>query len=237
MLKLEGVVSGYNKIIVLKGVSLRLDLGEMVAVVGPNGAGKTTLLKTISNIIPCKKGKIVFEGDNISKISSPSIVKRGIVQVPEGRQVIAPLSVYDNLLLGAYAKRWGYSKKEKDKQLSFVFNMFPILRDRKRQLSGTLSGGEQQMLAIARALMAKPKLILADEPSIGLAPAIVSLIGAVLKDLNYNGITILLVEQNAALALKVSKRAYVLTQGRVALEGESVKLWQTDLIKKLYLGG
>jgi branched-chain amino acid transport system ATP-binding protein len=235
MLQVENIVSGYGAARILDGISLEVRKGELVAIVGPNGAGKTTLLLALSKIIPCSEGTIIFDGINITSWPSHKVIQLGLAHVPEGRQVISPLSVYDNLILGTYSRHRVLTRIQKEEQLDLVFRTFPILKDRKKQISGSLSGGEQQMLAIARGLMSKPKLLLADEPSIGLSPIVVSSIGKVLKELNEQGLTILLVEQNAVLALGLSQRAYVLNKGKVVLEGKSSELARGELLRKLYL--
>lgn len=236
MLNLENVSSGYGPVEVIHSISLSINRGELVSIIGTNGAGKTTLLRTISALVPCRSGKIIFEDCDVTRFPPHKIVELGLVQVPEGRQILAPLTVYENLLLGTYGRRRSFGSHEKEELFEFVYNLFPILSERKKQIAGTLSGGEQQMLALGRALMAKPKLLLLDEPSLGLAPVVIEDIRRVLLELNSSGLTILLVEQNALLALKLAKRAYVLDVGYIAIEGNSLDLLQNDEVKRIYLG-
>jgi branched-chain amino acid transport system ATP-binding protein len=236
MLSVENVSSGYGLIEVLHAVSLVVNEGEMVSIIGTNGAGKSSLLRTISALIPCKSGRIVLENVEISKFPPDKVAALGLIHVPEGRHIFAPLTVYDNLILGTYRHQRLSDSNEQDRLFEFVFKLFPILRGRKRQIAGTLSGGEQQMLALARALMAQPKLLVLDEPSLGLAPTIVGDIRNVLQELNAAGLTMLLVEQNALLALNLAHRAYVLDLGRIVLEGQSRVLLSNDEIKRIYLG-
>lgn len=232
MLKLEGVDVFYGPIQALKGISLEVAAGAVVAVLGANGAGKTTLLRTISGLLKPAKGNIEFEGRRLERLEPERIVQLGIAQVPEGRQLFAELTVAENLKMGAYSRRDKGIQEDRDR----VLNYFPVLKERLSQIAGTLSGGEQQMLAIARALMARPKLLLLDEPSLGLAPVIVQQLFRFLKDLNAEGMTLLLAEQNAHMALSISQHAYVLELGRVALEGPSTELRQNESVKRLYLG-
>ncbi|MBW4055468.1 MAG: ABC transporter ATP-binding protein [Proteobacteria bacterium] len=238
MLRIKNINTFYGKVHALKNVSLHLGEGEIVTLIGANGAGKTTILNSISGIIPASTGEIVFRKDAITALSPDKVVQHGISQVPEGRQVFKPLSVEDNLELGAYLRyrsREGKAAIHKDMEL--VFELFPRLKERRKQLSGTMSGGEQQMLAIGRALMAKPKLLLLDEPSMGLAPLVVQEIFHVLKRLRQeNGTTILLVEQNAKAALKLADRGYVLETGKVILEGPADELLENAEVKRAYLG-
>jgi len=236
MLRVEEVSSGYGPIEVLHHVSLVVNRGEMVSIIGTNGAGKSTLLRTISALLPCRGGKIVFEDCDITKYAPDEVAKLGLIQVPEGRHIFAPLTVYDNLILGTYRKQRDFEVNEKERLFQFVFNLFPILLERKNQIAGTLSGGEQQMLALGRALMAQPKLLILDEPSLGLAPTIIGDIRRVLQELNTAGLTILLVEQNALLALSLARRAYVLDLGRIVLQGASIVLLGNDEVKRIYLG-
>ncbi|OGS00426.1 MAG: ABC transporter ATP-binding protein [Elusimicrobia bacterium RIFCSPLOWO2_12_FULL_59_9] len=233
MLDLSGVHSAYGPIEVLKDVTLAVREGEIVALIGANGAGKTTTLMAVSAIHKIKAGEILFNGRSIADAAPHEIVRLGISQVPEGRRIFPRMSVEENLEMGAYARN---SDLEIRKDLEHVFQLFPILKERRRQLGGTLSGGEQQMLAIGRALMARPKLLLLDEPSLGLAPKIVSQIFSVIKNLNAEGVTILLVEQNAFAALKLAHRAYVLETGRVVLSGEAAGLLTNPQVRKSYLG-
>jgi len=236
MLKIQSLSSFYGNIQALRGISLHVGYGEIVALLGANGAGKTTLLNSICGLISTCKGNILFRDQNIISLSPEKIVGLGISQVPEGRQLFNELSVLDNLLLGAYHHR-RKGKKEIYDSLAKVFNIFPILDERQKQHAGTLSGGQQQMLAIGRALMAKPDLLLLDEPSMGLAPKIVSEIFEVIKRLREEqNTTILLVEQNARVALKVADRAYILETGKAILEGNSKELLENKEVKRAYLG-
>jgi branched-chain amino acid transport system ATP-binding protein len=236
MLRLETVSAYYGRIQALRGVSLEVAEGEIVAVIGPNGAGKTTLMNAISGVVPTHDGTISFGGQPITNLGPEKIVRAGISQVPERRQVFASMSVMDNLILGAY-HRYGRDGKEAVKRdMAFVFGIFPRLRDRVKQAAGTLSGGEQQMLAIGRAWMAKPKLLLMDEPSLGLAPLLVKEIFRVSADLRERGMTILLVEQNARAALELADRAYVMESGQVVLEGAAGELACDERVQTAYLG-
>jgi len=236
MLHLKNVQAAYGQVTVIWDVSLHVGAGEIVSIIGSNGAGKTTLLKTISGVVGCKSGSITFQGEEIQKKEPHEIVDRGIVQVPEGRQIINEFTVRENLLMGCYRRHNELGQKGRDKLLSYVCDLFPILGDRMDQLAGTMSGGQQQMVAIARALMGQPKIMLTDEPSLGLAPMIVEQVCQVLVDLNKEGLTVLLVEQNALVALEMAKRAYVLEGGRVILEGAGVELLDNDKVREGYLG-
>ena len=233
-LVVEGLDVYYGAVHALKGVSLKVEAGEIVTLIGANGAGKTTLLRTISGLVPSKAGRIVFEGKDISKVPAHEIVALGLSQSPEGRMVFANLSVEDNLELGAY-RRKDRDQIKKDRQE--VFQLFPRLLERKKQLSGTLSGGEQQMLAIGRALMSKPRMLLLDEPSLGIAPLLVRDIFKNIVKINRGGVTVLLVEQNAHMALGIAQRGYVLETGKVVLEDEAAKLAANDKVRAAYLGG
>ena len=239
MLTIKNINTYYGKIHALKNVSLHLREGEIVALIGANGAGKTTLLNSLSGVVPPKSGQISFAGSPLGDLSSYQIVELGISQVPEGRQVFKPLSVEDNLLLGAYSqyrKRGG--RKETKESIEMVYALFPILLERRKQLAGTLSGGEQQMLAIGRALMARPKLLLLDEPSMGLAPLVVQEIFRVIEHLSREKrTTILLVEQNAKKALAIANRAYVLETGSISMEGDADELANDEKVRMAYLGG
>ncbi len=237
MLKLQSVMTYYGKILALKGVSLHVDPGEIVAIVGPNGAGKTTALNTISGVLVPQSGRITFDGKEISGRASDRLVEMGLVQVPEGRQLFSSMSVYENLMLGAYRRTRAAKKSLLDEDLERIYGIFPILKERARQSAGTLSGGEQQMLAIGRALMARPKMLLLDEPSMGLAPLVVKEIFRVIADLRKaDGTTVLVVEQNAKAALAIAKRAYVLETGRVVMEGAASELAKNPEIQRAYLG-
>jgi branched-chain amino acid transport system ATP-binding protein len=236
MLDLRGVNASYGTIQALKNVSLKVRPGDIVSIIGANGAGKTTLLKAISGVLPSKSGGIWYEGTNIVHHPADKIVSMGISQVPEGRQLFAHLTVLDNLHLGAYLYHNRKFKNEIQEKLEGIFNLFPVLKKRAKQLAGTMSGGEQQMVAIGRALMSRPKLLLLDEPSMGLAPLIVHEIFKVIRRLNEQGTTILLVEQNARAALKVARYGYVLETGAVALEGPAQDLLADEKVRHAYLG-
>ena len=226
----------YGNIQALKQVSLSVDRGEIVALIGGNGAGKSTLLKAVAGLVRKQSGAIYFQNQLITKLRSADISRLGLAVVPEGRRLFGPLSVMDNLRLGAYLRlKKGMSQAVRE-DLETVFELFPLLKQRGNQSAGTLSGGEQQMLAIARALMARPRAILMDEPSTGLAPLIVKEIFGVIRRLRDDGNTILLIEQNARMALKISDRAYVLESGRIAIEGNAGELLEKDSVKKSYLG-
>lgn len=237
MLKLQSVMTYYGRILALRGISLHVDPGEIVAIVGPNGAGKTTALNTISGVLGSKSGKIIFDGKDITGKSSEKLVGMGLVQVPEGRQLFADMSVYENLMLGAYRRSRADKRSRVLDDLERIYTTFPILKERGKQSAGTLSGGEQQMLAIGRALMSRPRMLLLDEPSMGLAPLVVKEIFKVIADLRKDGgTTVLVVEQNAKAALAISKRAYVLETGRVVMEGRSSELARNPEIQRAYLG-
>ena len=224
----------YGAVHALKGVSLHVDAGEIVTLIGANGAGKTTLLRTISGIVPARAGRVSFEGKDITKLPAHEIVGLGVSQSPEGRMVFANLSVEDNLELGAYRRR---DRDGIKKDYEKVFRLFPRLLERRKQLSGTLSGGEQQMLAMGRALMSRPRLLLLDEPSLGIAPLLVRDIFKTIVEINRAGTTVLLVEQNAHMALGIAQRGYVLETGRVVLEDTAAKLAANDEVRAAYLGG
>ncbi len=232
MLKVEDINVYYGKIHAIKDVSLEVKDGEVVALIGANGAGKSTTLKTISGLLRSKTGKITFMDEDISKTEAYKLVGKGIAHVPEGRRIFLQMSVMENLEMGAYVR--GNASKE---DLDMVFQQFPRLLERKNQTAGTLSGGEQQMLAMGRALMSHPKLLMLDEPSMGLAPILVEQIFDIIKELHKAGTTILLVEQNAEMALHVADRAYVMESGRITLSGTGEELAKSDSIKKAYLGG
>ncbi|MBT0666391.1 ABC transporter ATP-binding protein [Geobacter pelophilus] len=238
MLKVVNINTYYGKVHALKNVSLHLNRGEIIALIGANGAGKTTILNTLSGVTPPESGTLQFMGQQLTGIAPDRIVKIGISQVPEGRQVFKGLSVEDNLQLGAYLRFRNRESKDVIKQdIGHIYDLFPRLEERRKQMAGTLSGGEQQMLAIGRALMAKPKLLLLDEPSMGLAPLVVQEIFAVIERLRTDeGTTVLLVEQNAKVALKMADRAYVLETGRVILEGAAAELLENKDVQRAYLG-
>ena len=232
MLKAENLNVYYGKIHALKDVSFEVEEGEIVALIGANGAGKSTTLKTISGILRSKTGKIEFMDENISHVESYRLLEKGLAHVPEGRRIFLQMTVRENLEMGAYI-----NKKINDADFDMVYEQFPRLKERQSQVAGTLSGGEQQMLAMSRALMSHPKLMMLDEPSMGLAPILVEQIFDIIGELHKSGTTILLVEQNAEMALSIAKRAYVLESGRITLTGTGAELMQSDAIKKAYLGG
>jgi len=238
VLRLKNINTWYGKVHALRNVSLHLAEGEIVTLIGANGAGKTTILNTISGVTPAAEGEILLERESIKALPPDKVVRLGISQVPEGRQVFKPLSVEDNLELGAYLRYTGREGKEQIRQTKEeVFRLFPRLLERRQQMAGTLSGGEQQMLAIGRALMAKPKLLLLDEPSMGLAPLVVQEIFRVIEHLrDSQGTTVLLVEQNAKAALKLADRGYVLETGKVLLEGMAADLLKNKEVERAYLG-
>lgn len=233
MLEVKNLKVSYGVIEAIKGVSFEVSKGEIIALIGANGAGKTTILQTISGLIPAKSGTVEFNGVNITKVPGHKIVCMGMAQVPEGRRVFSQLTVLQNLKLGAYTRK---DKEEISESLKMVYDRFPRLSERKNQIAGTLSGGEQQMLAMGRALMSKPDIILMDEPSMGLSPILVNEIFDIIKEINKSGTTILLVEQNAKKALSIANRAYVLETGNIALSGDAQNLINDDKIKKAYLG-
>ena len=232
MLEIRDLRAGYGKVDVLRGISMHVDAGECVALVGANGAGKSTTLKCICGLNPVRSGQIFFNRERIDGLPGHLIVKRGITMCPEGRQVFPDMSVRENLEMGAHTR--GDSNQELD--LQSMFDLFPVLRQRERQLAGTLSGGEQEMLAIGRALMAKPKLCIFDEPSLGLAPKVVAEVEQTLRQIRAMGTTILLVEQNAAMALRLADRAYVFEAGEVVLEGTGTALQSNPEVSRAYLG-
>jgi branched-chain amino acid transport system ATP-binding protein len=236
MLRVESVSAFYGAIQALRNLSVHVSPGEIVTLLGANGAGKTTLMKVISGIHPPAKGRLFFQGQTLLGLSAERILQMGIGQVPEGRQIFAPLTVLDNLLLGGYIRFRKKEKKEVWADLDAILDLFPILRERQKQRAGTLSGGEQQMLAIGRTLMAKPQLLLLDEPSMGLAPMVVNLIFHSVQVLRTRGTTVLLVEQNAKAALKIADRGYVLETGRIILEGETRDLLDNKEVQRAYLG-
>ncbi|MBE6024643.1 MAG: ABC transporter ATP-binding protein [Cellulosilyticum sp.] len=233
MLKVENLEVYYGMIKAIKGVSFEVNEGEVIALIGANGAGKTTILHTITGLVGAKAGNIEFQGQNLLKTPAHKIVSMGMAHVPEGRRIFQELTVLENLKLGAYTRS---SKSEIDETLQMIYSKFPRLEERKEQIAGTLSGGEQQMLAMGRALMSHPKIILMDEPSMGLSPLYVNEIFKIIEEISSLGTTVLLVEQNAKKALSIADRAYVLETGNIVLEGEAKELINDDSIKKAYLG-
>ncbi|RLB85831.1 MAG: ABC transporter ATP-binding protein [Deltaproteobacteria bacterium] len=237
MLTIDGLSASYGSIRVIKEVSIRVLEGKVVSIIGANGAGKSTLLKSISGLIKISKGRILYKGRDIAGMPANRVVGLGISQVPEGRQIFAHLTVQDNINLGAYHYFKRSKRLEIKERMARVYEMFPILEKRSKQIAGTLSGGEQHMLAIGRALMGRPELLLLDEPSMGIAPLIVREIFNVIKQLNQSGTTVLLVEQNARAALKVAHHSYVLERGEIVLEGLAAELLDNPKVKEHYLGG
>lgn len=234
MLELKDINVFYGAIHALKNISLNIDEGEIVTLIGANGAGKSTTLKAISGIQKVKSGEIKLNGKEISSLNAPDIVRLGISHVPEGRRVFADMSVMENLEMGAYIRN---DKSGINEDYKKIFSLFPRLQERKAQMAGTLSGGEQQMLAIGRAIMSRPKLLLLDEPSMGLAPIVVKEIYSIIKDINKAGTTVLLVEQNAFMALNCANRAYIIRNGEIDMQGDAKKMMQDEKVKKAYLGG
>jgi branched-chain amino acid transport system ATP-binding protein len=233
MLTVKDIEVYYGVIKALKGISFEVNEGEVIALIGANGAGKTTILHTITGLIPAKSGSIDFEGRDLTKVPAHNIVGLGMAHVPEGRRIFAELTVLENLKMGAYTRN---DKKEIADTLEMIYKRFPRLNERKNQIAGTLSGGEQQMLAMGRALMSHPRIILMDEPSMGLSPLFVSEIFDIIKEISKSGTTVLLVEQNAKKALSIANRAYVLETGKIVLEGDANELMNNDSVKKAYLG-
>ena len=233
MLEVKNLEVYYGVIQAIKGISFHVEEGEVIALIGANGAGKTTTLQTITGMLNAKAGSIQFEGTELTKIPGHKIVSMGMAHVPEGRRVFAQLSVLENLKLGAYTRK---DKTEIEESLKRVYKSFPRLEERKNQLAGTISGGEQQMLAMGRALMSKPRIVLMDEPSMGLSPIFVEEIFNIIKEISAEGTTVLLVEQNAKKALSIADRAYVLETGKIVLEGDAKDLLNDESIKKAYLG-
>ena len=233
MLEVKDLQVYYGVIQALKGISFEVNQGEVIALIGANGAGKTTTLQTLTGIIPSKAGKISFEGKDITKTPAHKIVEMGMAHVPEGRRVFADMTVYENLLMGAYTRK---DKNEIAQSLENVYKRFPRLKERKNQRAGTLSGGEQQMLAMGRALMSKPRIILMDEPSMGLSPIFVNEIFDIIKEVSEGGTTVLLVEQNAKKALSIADRAYVVETGNITLSGKTEDLLNNESVQKAYLG-
>ena len=232
ILKVQDMNVYYGAIHAIKGISFEVNEGEVVTLIGANGAGKTTTLQTVSGLLRSKTGSIEFMGENISHIPAHKLVERGLVQVPEGRRIFLQMTVQENLDMGAFT-----AKGDSSAAMESVFEQFPRLKERRRQIAGTLSGGEQQMLAIGRALMSKPKLIMLDEPSMGLSPILVEFVFDIVRDLHQQGVTILLVEQNAQMALSVADRAYVMETGTITLSGTGRELAESEAVKKAYLGG
>ena len=233
MLELKNITCSYGKVRALDNVSIKVKEGSLVSIIGANGAGKSTCLKAVSRLAPVQQGDILFRGENITRLQPEEAVRLGIVQVPEGRMIFPDLTVYENLLMGAYCRN---DRKEIQNDLEKMYGYFPILRDRNRQIASTLSGGEQQMLAIARGLMARPRILLLDEPSLGLAPVIVEDIFSFLVELKNSGTTILLIEQNAYMALSISDYAYVLETGSIVLEDTGAELLKNKCVQESYLG-
>lgn len=233
MLEVEGLVAGYGRMQVLHGMTFEVKQGQLVSLLGTNGAGKTTTLRTISGLLKTRGGQVRFLGENISKLSSSEIVKAGLVHVPEGRKLFTEMTVLENLELGAYTPE---ARKNKKKNLEWVFHLFPILKERQKQLVGSMSGGQQQMVAIGRGLMAEPKLLIMDEPSIGLSPLLTKQVFEIIKTIKEQGVTVLLVEQNLDQALAMSDYAYVVEHGRVIMSGTGKELMNNDDLKKAYLG-
>jgi len=234
LLKVQDIETYYGSAQALKGVSLKVEKGELISILGANGAGKTTLLRTVSGLIEPKRGTIEFEGQRIDRLGAEEIVRLGISHCPEGRKLFPQMTVFKNLLLGAYVRKTDQQGIQETREE--IFSLFPVLKDRQEQLAGTLSGGEQQMLVISRGLMSRPKLLMLDEPSLGIAPLLVARIFEVIKDINQRGMTILLVEQNAAIALNIAHQGYVLETGEIILSGEARQLLSEEKVKQAYLG-
>mgnify|MGYP002517668139 FL=1 len=233
LLEVKDLEVYYGVIQALKGISFEVNEGEIVTLIGANGAGKTTTMQSVIGLIPSKAGTVTYDGKNITHVPCHKLIKLGMSQVPEGRRIFQELSVYDNLLMGAYTQK---DKKLIKETIEKIYDRFPRLKERKNQIAGTLSGGEQQMLAMGRALMCQPKLIMLDEPSMGLSPLLVDEVFTIIKELNAEGTTVLLVEQNAGKSLAISDRAYVLENGRIVLSGTGEELLRSDKVKKAYLG-
>lgn len=232
MLSLSEVHCGYGNIEIIKGISLTVEKGQIVAIIGANGAGKTTTLKTIAGLLPVRSGSITFDGNDITKVKPHDVVKMGISQIPEGRQVFSELSVQDNLIMGGYTISDRHLIKTRIEE---QYNRFPRLKERYRQMAGTLSGGEQQMLAIARALISSPRMLLLDEPSMGLSPLFVEEVFEIIQELRDGGMTILLVEQNAGMALEIADYAYALETGKIVIEGTGEEMMRNEEVRKAYL--
>ena len=233
MLSVNNLQVHYGMIQAIKDVSFEVNEGEVIALIGANGAGKTTILHTVSGLLQPTKGSVIFEGQDITKVPAHKIVSLGMAHVPEGRRVFAQLTVLENLKLGAYTRK---DKNEMEETLQMIYKRFPRLEERKNQIAGTLSGGEQQMLAMGRALMSHPKIILMDEPSMGLSPIFVEEVFKIIRDISAEGVTVLLVEQNAKKAFNIADRAYVLETGNIILQGDAKKLMNDESVKKAYLG-
>ncbi len=233
MLEIKNLNVYYGAVHAIKGISLKVEDGELVSLIGANGAGKTTTLHTISGLIPAASGEILLDGHNLQKTPAHNIIKLGMSHVPEGRHVFARMTVEENLMMGAYIES---DRRKIESNIEMVYGHFPRLKERRKQLAGTLSGGEQQMLATGRALMTNPRMVLMDEPSMGLSPLLVKDIFTIIEELHKSGITILLVEQNAKMALAISDRAYVLETGKIAMEGTAKELAEDDGVRKAYLG-
>ena len=234
MLRIKDLKVNYGHVEALKGIDFKIKEGQIISLIGANGAGKSTLLKSISGLLSIKEGEVEFIGESLLKRAPEDIVTSGLIHVPEGRRIFEGMSVYENLLLGAYTRK---DKAQVEKDITLMFERFPILKERRNQDAHTLSGGEQQMLALSRALLSKPKILLLDEPSMGLAPLIVIQIFDIIKQINQEGVTILLVEQNAKAALEISDYAYILESGQIKLHGEKEELLNSDKIREIYLGG
>ena len=233
ILEVKNLKVNYGVIEAIKGVSFEVEQGEIIALIGANGAGKTTIMQTVNGLHPAKEGQVLLNGENITNIPPHKIILKGMTQVPEGRRIFQELTVFDNLMLGAYTRK---DKKEFKATLESVYEKFPILSERNKQIAGTLSGGEQQMLAMGRALMSHPRILLLDEPSMGLSPLYVNEVFKIIREINEAGTTVLLVEQNAKKALSIANRAYVLETGRIVLSGDAKELMHDESIRKAYLG-
>jgi branched-chain amino acid transport system ATP-binding protein len=236
MLEVNKVNAGYGPITVIHDISLTVAKGEIVVILGPNGAGKSTLIRTIGRLMSCEPGQIIFEGNDITKLTTEQVVRMGMIQVPEGRRLFKTLTVYENLFLGLYFRYGSLEPKKREALFSRVYELLPVLLERRQQMAGTLSGGEQQMLAIGRALMAEPKLMLMDEPFLGLAPLVIKNICNLIEQLRETGMTILMVEQNARASLKLARRAYLLELGRIVAEKKAQELKDDEYVRSVYLG-
>ena len=236
MLEVNKINAGYGPITVIHDISLTVAKGEIVVILGPNGAGKSTLIRTIGRLMYCEPGQIIFEGNDITKLTTEQVVRMGMIQVPEGRRLFKTLTVYENLFLGLYFRYGSLEPQKREALFSRVYELLPVLHERRQQMAGTLSGGEQQMLAIGRALMAEPKLMLMDEPFLGLAPLIIKNICTLIEQLRETGMTILMVEQNARASLKLARRAYLLELGRIVAEKKAQELKDDEYVRSVYLG-